>query len=389
MATLPSQVRPGDVISSDLFNRLLAEVIDLGSRVSDLEGAPSPSALRIFNVTGPTPIRVNNRATAIGEGFSRPAGLNTITVDGRPVTSISEGASDDTHLSFDVPDPGLGSTGRDVVLLVRNAALQSGTFSFRLEPAIAVPFGTITLLYDRPPVASGLNLVAGTYEFGYSLSVDVDKNVTIRLRADLGSVAGWQATLLADDGSLITAPIPVARTPGTLRFKVRVTVPSTGAGTANLQVGAEETTSGTRVSPSSAPVLALTRDAAIPVPETRVAARLQGFTDVVVSGGQVTYTRGLRGELNFGFTFSLGTGFTGSTSISWAFSLDPTTGAGWNIESPQTSGVTLNGASGTGATRIGLTPSSTAGATRLALRVTASPVGLSPIDITYVLPLLV
>jgi hypothetical protein len=390
MATLPTQVRPGDVISSDLFNRLLAELADLDRRISDLEAAANaPALVRIFSLTGPTPIRVGSRVTANGENFSRPAGANTILVDGTRVTSIAEGTSDGSHLSFDIPDPGLGGTGRDAVLWVTNAVGRSGSFSFRLEPADTAPFGTITPTYDQPPVGSGTgpNLVPGPYEFGFLLTAAVDQAISVQLQASLGGVSGWTAELLKEDGTPITGAIPVAAMPGTLRFKVRVAVPSTGASTAILQVSAQEMTAGTHVPPSSAPTLSLTRGSAIPQPETRVAARLENSSGVSTSGGQVTFTSGTRGRLDFGFAFNLGTGVTGSTTISWAFSLETATSTGWNIESPSTSGTTLIGATGTGASSIGLTPGTTAGATRLALRITATPAGQHPVDITYLVPL--
>jgi len=390
MATLPTQVRPGDVISSDLFNRLLAEVIDLGSRVSDLEVAPPPSALRIFNVTGPTPIRVNSRVTANGEGFSRPAGANTLTVDGARVLSIAEGVSDEQHLVFDIPDPGLGGTGRNVVLGVTNANGQSGSLSFHLEPAATEPFGTLTLGYDNAPVGSGTtsgNLDPGPYEFGFTLVASVDRDVTIRLTASLGGVSGWTSQLLMVDGTAITGPIAVARASPPLAFKVRVSVPSAGPGNAILQVRAEETTSGSHVTPSSAPSLALTRGAAIPQPETRVAVRLENTDSVTVSGGNVTFTRDVRGRLDFGFTFNLGTGFTGTTRFTWTAALDASTSANWTVLAPSSTATDVIGATGAGQLMQRLTPGAGAGSTLLLLNIRAEPSGQDPVDVTYTMPL--
>jgi hypothetical protein len=390
MATLPTQVQPGDIISSDLFNRVLAELADLDSRVTNLESAGSPPAtVRIFSLSGPSPIRVGSRVTALGENFSRPGGANTILVDSARVTSIAEGASDDTHLVFDVPDPSLGGSGRDVVLWVTNAQGQTGNFSFHLEPPSAVPTGALALKYTDPPIGSGTstNLVAGPYEFGFTLDATVSQNITVQLRADLGGVAGWSADLLADDGTAITGPVPVARTPGTLKFKVRVTVPGTGASTAALQVTAQEMTAGTQVPLGSAPTLSLTRGSAIPQPESRVIARLENSVSVTVSGGQVSFTRGTRGRLDFGIGINLGAGFTGTTAFAWSLGLETATNTGWTTEPPTTSGTNLNGATGNVTSSIAMTPGTTAGATRLLLRITASPAAQGPIDVTYSMPL--
>jgi len=389
MATLPTNVRPGDIISSDLFNRLLAALADLDSRVSDLETATRPPTLRIFSLSGPDPIRVGSRVTAIGEGFSRPAGANTIMVDGTRVTSIAEGSSDDEHLVFDIRDPGLGGTAQNVVLWVTNAEGQSGSFSFRLEPAATEPFGTLTLVYDEAPVGSGTspNLNAGPYEFGFTLTAAVDRDVTVRLRADLGTVAGWSADLLENDGTPITGPIPVSRTPGTRRFKVRVSVPGTGASTAILQVDAVETTAGTHVTPSTAPTLSFTRGSAIPQPETRVAVRLESTDSVTVNGGQVTFTRGVRGRLDFGFNFNLGTGFAGTTRFTWTATLEEATRANWTVLAPSSTATDVIGATGAGLLQQRLTAETGAGPTRLLLHIQAEPNGQDPVDITYMVPL--
>jgi hypothetical protein len=389
MATLPANVRPGDIISSDLFNRLLTALADLDSRVSDLEAAGTAQALRIFTLTGPAPIRVHSRVTAIGEGFSSPGSANTIMVDGTGVTSIADGASDATHLSFDVPDPGLGGTGRDAILRVTNADGQSDSFSFRLEPVSAGPTGALTIRYSEPPVGGGTGTILnpGPYEFGFTLNASVSRDVSIRLRAELGGVAGWSAQLLAEDGTGIVGSIPVARTPGTLRFRVRVTVPSTGASAAVLQVTGEDTTTGTAVPLASAPALSLTRGSVVPQPETRVVARLENSVGVSVSGGQVTFTSGTRGRLDFGISFNLGTGFTGPTVFSWTLGIDTATNTGWATEPASTTGTTLPGATGTVVSSIAMTPGAGAGATRLSLRITGTPAAQDPIDITYTVPL--
>jgi hypothetical protein len=390
MATLPTQVRPGDIISSDLFNRLLAELAALDVRISTLEtAANTPTLVRIFSLSGPTPIRVGSRVTANGEGFSRPGGANTIMVDGERVLSIAEGSSDAEHLVFDIVDPGLGGIARNVVLWVTNAEGHSGSFSFPLEPASTAPSGTTTLVYDEAPVGSGTspNLNPGPYEFGFTLSAQVDGDVTIRLNASLGGVTGWTTELLRDDGTAIAGPVPVTRTLGTLRFKVRVNVPDTGAGAAILQVSAEETTPGTHVTPSSAPTLSLTRGSAIPQPETRVAVRLESTDSVAVSGGQVTFTRAVRGRLDFRFNFNLGSGFTGTTRFTWTATLDPATSANWTVLAPSSTAADVVNATGAGELMQRLTPGTGAGATRLLLNIQAEPSGQDPVDITYMVPL--
>lgn len=392
MANLPASVRPGDIISADLFNRLLASLAELDGRVAKLEAGTSTQGVQIYSVNGTGVIRVGSRVTAIGEGFSRPASANMITIDGERVVSVADGLSDDQHLVFDIPDPGLGGLARDVVLWVTNADGRSGSFSFRLEPVPNEPFGTLTLNYDVAPVGSGTtsgNLDPGPYEFGFTLTAAVDKDVNVRLTANLGGVSGWSASLLQADGTPITGPIPVPKTPGTLAFKVRVTVPSSGAGTAILQVRAEETTAGTHVTPGAAPSLSLTRGAAIPQPETRVAVRLENTDSVTVSGGSVNFTRGVRGRLDFGFAFNLGTGFTGTTRFTWTASLDPATSANWTVLAPSSTATDVVGATGVGALMQRLTPETGAGPTTLRVRIQGQPSGQPPVDITYTMPLTV
>jgi len=101
----------------------------------------------------------------------------------------------------------------------------------------------------------------------------------------------------------------------------------------------------------------------------------------------VTFTSGTRGRLDFGISFSLGTGFTGPTVFSWTLGIDTATNTGWATEPASTTGTTLPGATGTVVSSIAMTPGAGAGATRLSLRITGTPPTQDPIDITYTVPL--
>lgn len=244
------KVQPGDLITTDLVNQILAYIGDIQVRVEKLENSSTiPSTFRIIRIDGPTPIRVGSRVTAVGENFSVPGARNSVSVNTAPATPINN-ACTATQLVFDMPDPGIGQTGRKVTLSVINADGQTASLQFQLEPMLIIPTGTLIVRYITPPAGSG-NLAPGLYDFGFRLIADVDQDAYIQLNAS-SSAATWAGVLVDPLGATdYTKPVLLARASGThfeRDFIVRVTAPSTG--TAVISVGATEMTAGTQVNPA-------------------------------------------------------------------------------------------------------------------------------------------
>lgn len=385
------QIRPGDLIKSDVFNQILSDVADLQQRVAKLEsGSSSPDgALQIFRLEGDTPIRVGSRVTAVGKNFSVPGTRNIVTIDGKPVSNIDINASTAERLIFNVVDPGLGGTGRRVDLAVVNADAKRAYYSFQLEPAIKIPEGVLAVTYDVPP--AGTNLDPGDYDFGFKLSGNMSMPVRVRINADLGGASGWSAKIMTMGGQEITSPVDLTPDANGLiegRFNIHVAVPSGGTvSSANLAVGAVETIAGISAPTST---LSLNRGQTIPVPEKRVTVSILNALGVTLSGGAAIFVRNQRGRLDFRFDFDLGQIAAGAqTDFALSFALDEATKGGWIAEPPSITNVRVTGRLGRGDSGIAFTPGGTAGNTRLLVSITGTPAGQNPLVVTYAVPLLI
>jgi hypothetical protein len=118
------RVRPGDLITSDLFNQLIADVADLQLRVAKLEAqevVPSKK-VRIDRVvpSGKVPIW-GQRLIIEGANFEFSLGAAVVSLDGKKVLEILSGSSDDT-LIVTLPDLVIAgkATTTDVLLVVAN-----------------------------------------------------------------------------------------------------------------------------------------------------------------------------------------------------------------------------------------------------------------------------
>ena len=139
------RVQPGDVITSDLFNLLLAEFAKLRDRVTVLEGTPSVGDVAITNLLPNLGIvRVAERLTVVGYGFGLSLGACQAFIDTVPVTQFLSGSSDE-QLIFILPDtsavipiPPVGRAGTVVVRGPRGQARRDLTI---LPAKVAPPGG--------------------------------------------------------------------------------------------------------------------------------------------------------------------------------------------------------------------------------------------------------
>lgn len=389
------RVRPGDLITSDLLNQLLVDVADLWVRVAKLEtsGPTTGNRLRLIRIEGPNPIRVGSRVTIVGDNFSVPATRNGVLVDNFPVKTFVTEASWSGGLVFDMPDPGLKDVGRDTTLLVSNAESQSDSLVFRLEPALKIPAGTLSLAYVRPPAAQLLN--EGQYDFGFDLIAKVDLPFSVGLSAEVDSNEEWSCVVRSATGQEIAKALqlqPDAQGNSIYPFIVSVSVPKKpNKKTATVIVRGRELTSGTKVTPPVPVQLPLHHAAEIPSPENRVVIAVESEDpNVTLDGGTATFQRTLRGRLNFQFNFNLGLlADNAKTQFDLTYALAPVTQGHWGQEPPNTSSIEVSGPTGSGDCSIAFTPGKDAQNTSLPLTIRARPMGQPPVDITYTLPLTV
>lgn len=120
----PAGVAPGDLITADLFNRMLSDIEDLMTRVAALEeaGDDTVKAPRIIRFE-PSIVRTGSQFAVIGEGLN-PAHIQQILIENSfvPTGSIKAGSTA-TRLLLDAPAIlSLPSAGGPVILSMTNAA---------------------------------------------------------------------------------------------------------------------------------------------------------------------------------------------------------------------------------------------------------------------------
>ena len=112
MAVLPT-FQPGQIIPSNAFNLMVAEINSLNVRIQALEGGGAGGTVRI---TGFTPVNQQSAGQILsihGQNFVFPAAGNTVTIDSVPVPNLNfQPGSTTIQLDLVIPPiPGLPPGG--------------------------------------------------------------------------------------------------------------------------------------------------------------------------------------------------------------------------------------------------------------------------------------
>ena len=261
MTRLLDDVKPGDLITSEVFNKLLVGLSDLDDRVTALEGAvPSGGPVVITQVVPAGPVRMGDELRLIGRSFGIP-GLNSVNINNTPVTNFKSG-SNDTLLIFDIPAvQGIPPAGQTVSVNLSNSNGFASATIFLLPGQPSLPTGQIFVAMAQPPTVPTV-LSPQDLFFGFAITgvTSMDEVYSVTPRVDLG----WRAVLVAADDSEISPQeiaIPQGNPPQGVNttFRVKVSVP---AGTPSTTVGQFNVTVAAKRNPtqlrSVSPTLAIT-----------------------------------------------------------------------------------------------------------------------------------
>ena len=385
-------VRAGDLITADFMNSILSDIAQIEVRLTNLESATStttPTPITLIRIDGTLPIRVGDRVTAVGSGFSVPGSRNGLSVDSVAASAV-DAVSTATGLVFNVPDPGLNGVGRTVTLSVTNADSQTATLTFNLQPALLIPSGQLALNYMTAP--GGGTLAAGSYDFTFKLIADVDQNALAQITAQ-SSAADWPVSLIDPiSGSALTNPVTLSRAQGTHfenTFIARLTVPGGAAASASttLTLGATELTTGTHVNPAPTLVYDLSINGTIPAAENRVAVSLLGSgSNVTVNGGTVVFKSGQVGTIAFGVS-ATNLGVTGTTAFALSVKLGDGDATSWQIGPLSQAQFTASDSVGSGNTTVQVQPPAKTSSTALYFTITGTPAGKAAVNATFRIPL--
>jgi len=139
MASLPSNVRPGDIISSDFINLILSELATIEQRLTALEaGGTLPGTnVTIASFDPPNQQSAGQILTITGTNFAFPPTDNRVTLDDAVVTAFRPDSTS-TILKFIVPTSlNLPAEGRNVKLTIINS-VGSTSALYRILPAVQV-----------------------------------------------------------------------------------------------------------------------------------------------------------------------------------------------------------------------------------------------------------
>jgi hypothetical protein len=152
-----SSVRPGDVISSDLMNFLLAKLSEIDQRVATLEtGGFSVPQVTITSFDPPIQISAGQELTVNGTNFEFPAQNNNVSIDATRITEFRPGSTS-IRLKFIVPKTlSIPSGGKNVTVRVQNAAGEYSSL-YKILPAVSAP--------GEPPAIDSVLPVVGSLIF--------------------------------------------------------------------------------------------------------------------------------------------------------------------------------------------------------------------------------
>lgn len=149
------QVQPGDLITHTFMNDLIDKLLELESRVAQLESG----GMVITRFEPADGQRINERLEIHGTNFVFPVGQNTVTIGGVEVNSFLPGSTS-TQLNITVPEvPNVPAAGREVLLEIRNVRGIAQRFYRILQAADQPEPPAITSV--EPVSGAGTTLVIG------------------------------------------------------------------------------------------------------------------------------------------------------------------------------------------------------------------------------------
>jgi hypothetical protein len=203
-------VDAAEIIRSSLFNDLIDNIADLQNQIDGL-GTPSTTTTQITSLDPAGDVQEETELDVHGRNFAVPVGLNTVTLDGKPIEAFLPGSTD-TLLRFDVPGgiPGLPKTMTLVV-----SANGSDSRAVHVVPSPVSVGGRI--LFTDKTGDLGTIAVNTSYVFQFELdgsNLSIAETFRVRARysgAIGGTTADWDAatTYLGPTGAnheVVVAP---------------------------------------------------------------------------------------------------------------------------------------------------------------------------------------
>jgi hypothetical protein len=138
MTTSVSDVKPGDLISSDLMNYVLGKLIEFDGRISTLEaGGTQAGRVVITSFDPPAQQAAGQILSVFGSNFAFPPSSNAVSVDDASVTDFRPDSTG-SLLKFVVPTSlNVPAAGKNAKITITNSQGTSNAL-YRILPAVVV-----------------------------------------------------------------------------------------------------------------------------------------------------------------------------------------------------------------------------------------------------------
>jgi hypothetical protein len=241
MAAITDTVKPGDIITADLFNRIIAL---LNAHDAQLAAGTGPGAGLAINQLVPSgPYRVGDTLQIFGQNFEFTLGATRVFLNATQVINLLA-SSTNTRLEFSIPNvPGLVEAGTSVDLVVLNRT-DSVTRQILLRPR-SVPLQGNVLLNWLGVTPAGVP-AGQDVNFRYRIESRTNLRATWQILPVISvasNAAAWNDALRVLDafGNNIPSRQIVDLDPGSAREFI-VALQPVPAGTGNTPFGLSVTT---------------------------------------------------------------------------------------------------------------------------------------------------
>src|SRR5262249_7639605 len=227
MAKLFSDVRPGDLITANFMNQVLAEIQNLQDQLDQL-AAGGPGGPPVINSVSSGPLRVGDTMTILGQNFG-PLSSTVVAFSGTTVPQFEAG-SGDSVLVVKIPTLFVSSQGTPTTLSITNPR-GSVSVNVNIFPALpTVPDGTLLLsLAAKSPAGNFAGNTSYNLTFRVKATLNMHETFDILSSVDVG----WPAILT--DGTFTNPVVPAqitiqkgasSSTPVTADIPIKLSIPN-------------------------------------------------------------------------------------------------------------------------------------------------------------------
>jgi hypothetical protein len=216
MPKLLKEVEPGDLITAEFMNKIVAAIDSLDERLVNIGSATQDKkSVRIEAIIPGGPYRMGQTVSVLGDNFQYSKGGHRVTVNGTAVNSFVPGSTDE-KLVFKLPAiKGLTKAGKAVRLEVKNL-VSTAYWPIVMVAGEQVIEGAVDVVYKgvKPSKIAANKAAAFRYELVSRATVGASYLITPTVKVSSNQTA-WDKQLQVFDiaGNLVTGK-PMRLDPG-------------------------------------------------------------------------------------------------------------------------------------------------------------------------------